>query len=157
MKSAGQPIASAQLTAARPSSGTVMFICYVLFAVVAGVANLGAQELFLRSIGWPLASIVFGTGVGFVAKYALDKRWVFFDPYDGHAAEARKVLIYGTFGIGTTLLFWGVEVGCWHLGGTAEAKYVGAIIGLTLGNWIKYLLDKQFVFAPAAGSQAAAS
>jgi putative flippase GtrA len=131
--------------AARPT-GHIMFICYVVFAIVAGAANLGAQELFLRAIGWPLASVVFGTGIGFAAKYVLDKHWVFFDSYESHASEARKVLTYGAFGVGTTLLFWGIELACWHIGGTAEAKYTGAIIGLTLGNWIKYLLDKRFVF-----------
>jgi putative flippase GtrA len=138
-------------TVTRPSA-PVMFICYVLFAVIAGAANLGAQELFLRVIGWPLVSVVFGTGVGFVAKYVLDKRWVFFDSFDGHAAEARKIFVYGAFGVGTTLLFWSIELGCWHLAGTAEAKYAGAVVGLTLGNWIKYLLDKHFVFNQASTS-----
>ncbi len=54
--------------------------------------------------------------VGFVAKYILDKRWVFFDAYESHASEARKVMIYGAFGVGTTLLFWGIELAAWHLG-----------------------------------------
>jgi hypothetical protein len=35
----------------------------------------------------------------------------------------------------------------WHILQTVEAKYVSAVIGLSLGNWMKYLLDKRFVFS----------
>lgn len=130
----------------------VIFVRYVLFAVIAGLANLIAQEAVLRIVAeFPLVSVIFGTGIGFVVKYALEKRWVFYDRYDNHRAEARKVIVYGLFGVGTTLLFWAIELGFWHVGGTAEAKYLGAVIGLGLGNWIKYLFDKRFVFARAAG------
>jgi putative flippase GtrA len=91
-------------------------------------------------------SILVGTAVGFFVKYLLDKRWVFLDIYDGHGAEIWKILVYGVFGVGTTLLFWGIELTFWRVGHTVEAKYLGAVIGLSLGNWIKYALDKRYVF-----------
>jgi putative flippase GtrA len=130
-------------------SAHVIFIRYVLFAVVSGLSNLATQEVVIRAL--PIApimvSVISGTGVGFFVKYLLDKRWVFLDVYDGHATEIRKICIYGVFGVATTLLFWGIELGCWSAFRTIEAKYFGAAIGLTLGNWIKYLLDKHYVFA----------
>ena len=58
-----------------------IFVRYVLFAIAAGLANLAAQELTVRALPIlpVLGSILVGTGVGFFVKYALDKRWIFFD------------------------------------------------------------------------------
>lgn len=135
--------------ALRPAlAARAVFIRYVLFAVVSGIANLGAQEIVVRLLPlWPvMVSVLAGTGIGFFVKYVLEKRWVFLDEYETHAAEIRKLAIYGFFGIGTTILFWSVEMGAWHIWQTSEAKYAGAVVGLSLGNWIKYLLDKHYVF-----------
>jgi putative flippase GtrA len=93
-----------------------------------------------------MLSVLLGTGVGFFVKYVLDKRWVFLDDYEGHLLELRKITLYGFLSVGTTLLFWAVELGAWHYWHTPSAKYAGGAIGLALGNWIKYLLDRQFVF-----------
>jgi putative flippase GtrA len=127
----------------------VIFVRYVIFSAISGLANLASQEGVVRL--YPLlpllVAVVTGTGVGFFVKYALDKRWIFLDSYHDHAAEIRKLAVYGIFGIGTTILFWAVEFGCWYVWQTVEAKYAGAAIGLSLGNWIKYLLDKYFVFS----------
>jgi len=130
----------------------VIFVRYVLFAVVASIANLVSQEAAVRLVPWAplMVSVLAGTGVGFVVKYVLDKRWVFLDGYDNHSAELRKIVIYGFFGIATTLLFWVIELGAWHIWQTVTAKYIGAAIGLALGNWIKYTLDKHYVFPKAA-------
>ncbi len=132
-------------------SAHAIFVRYVLFAIVSGLSNLTTQEVVIRALPITpiMVSVTAGTGVGFFVKYLLDKRWVFLDGYDGHATEIRKICIYGVFGVVTTLLFWGIELGCWSVFRTIEAKYVGATIGLTLGNWIKYLLDKHYVFARA--------
>ena len=125
-----------------------VFVRYVAFAVISSLANLGTQELAVQS--FPAApifvSILLGTGVGFVTKYLLDKRWVFADPYSSHGEEARKVVLYGALSVITTLLFWGTELAAWTIWHTAEAKYIGGAIGLAVGNWIKYRLDKRFVF-----------
>ncbi len=53
---------------------------YGFFAVLATLANLGAQRAVLAAIDGTLgyASAVFtGTAVGLVLKYLLDKRWIF--------------------------------------------------------------------------------
>jgi len=129
-----------------------LFIRYVVFAVAAALCNLASQEATARLVpSRPLmASVLVGTGFGFVVKYVLDKRWIFFDDFGGHASEFCKVVAYGLFSIGTTLLFWGLELGAWQVWHTAAARYAGAVVGLALGNWIKYLLDRHYVFGTVA-------
>ena len=131
-----------------PLAAPLIFVRYVLFAIVSGLSNLASQEIVVRAL--PIApimvSVLIGTGVGFFVKYLLEKRWVFLDGYDNHVAEIRKISVYGAFGFGTTLLFWLIELSFWHIWQTMEARYVGAAIGLSVGNWIKYLLDRRYVF-----------
>jgi putative flippase GtrA len=134
----------------RPSlSRGAILARYVLFAVAAGVANIATQAIVVRVLPGVtlMVSILSGTAVGFLVKYLLDKHWVFFDPYQDAVGEARKIAAYGAFGVATTLLFWAVELGAWYAFHTTEAKYLGAVIGLALGNWLKYRLDRRFVFA----------
>ncbi len=132
----------------RRLSRQTVFVRYVVFAVLAGLANLAAQEVAVRLVPTlPLmVAILIGTGVGFVSKYVLDKKWIFLDRYEGHGTEARKVVVYGVSSVGTTLLFWAAELLFWHATGTVEGKYAGAVLGLALGNFIKYRLDRHFVF-----------
>ena len=49
-------------------------------------------------------------------------------------------------GVFTTLIFWGTELGFNAVFASGKAKYVGAVIGLTVGYVIKYFLDRKFVF-----------
>jgi len=121
---------------------------YVLFAVVATLANLAAQEAVVRlAPGAPLAlSIAAGTIVGFAVKYVLDKKWIFYDPFTSHRDEARKISLYGLFSVITTLVFWGFEVTFWTIWRTDVAKYAGAVLGLAIGYTAKYMLDQAFVF-----------
>lgn len=130
-------------------SGHVIVGRYVVFAVIAGLSNLATQEAVARMLPAApiMVSIAAGTPVGFLVKYLLDKHWVFLDPYDSHITELRKLVLYGIFGVGTTLLFWAVELSFWHIWGTTEAKYIGAAIGLVLGYWTKYVLDNKWVFS----------
>jgi putative flippase GtrA len=119
---------------------------YVLFAAVATVANLAAQELVIRLTA-PLAlSIAAGTGVGFAVKYVLDKKWIFYDAFTSHRDEARKISLYGLFSVFTTLVFWGFEVAFWTIWRTDVAKYAGAVLGLAIGYAAKFALDGAFTF-----------
>lgn len=121
---------------------------YVLFAVVATLANLGAQEAVIRLAPVaPLAlSILVGTVVGFAVKYILDKKWVFYDAFTTHREEARKISLYGLFSVVTTLVFWGFEVAFWMIWRTDVAKYAGAVMGLAIGYTAKFALDQTYVF-----------
>ena len=146
-------IAALNTTAIRPPlSASAIFLRYVAFAVTAGLVNLCTQEIAIHLAPiYPVQfSILCGTGTGFFTKYLLDKRFVFFDTFESKMKELGKITVYGLSGVGTTLLFWGIELGFWHIGGTAEIKYVGAVIGLSLGNFIKYRLDRNLVFSKRA-------
>lgn len=125
-----------------------MFIRYVLFAILATLANLLTQEATMRLA--PVApltlSILMGTAAGFVLKYLLDKKWVFDDGYHGHKQELQKITLYGAFSILTTLVFWGFEIAFWAVWRTDFAKYSGAVLGLAVGYAAKFMLDRSFVF-----------
>ena len=125
-----------------------ILVRYVLFAVLATLVNLAAQELVIRLA--PIAplttSILAGTGAGFAVKYILDKKWIFYDAYTTHRDEARKVTLYALFSVLTTLVFWGFEVSFWAIWRTDFAKYAGAVLGLAIGYAAKFALDQSFVF-----------
>jgi putative flippase GtrA len=72
-----------------------LFFRYVLFAIIAGLANLGTQAIvFEVAPVKPLAlSILVGAAAGFAVKYILDKRWIFFDDYSGATKEAQKIVL----------------------------------------------------------------
>lgn len=121
---------------------------YVLFAVIATVANFAAQELVIGITPVaPLAlSILAGTAVGFAVKYVLDKKWIFYDRYTSHSGEVRKATLYALFSVLTTAVFWAFEIGFWMIWQTDAAKYTGGAIGLAIGYLAKYSLDRRFVF-----------
>lgn len=132
-----------------------LILRYVGFAIAATAANLGTQHLSLLAYGGAHAinlSILVGTGVGFLLKYILDKRFIFFDATGTGRAEAWKALLYGVTGVATTLIFWGFELGAWNLFRTVPAKFMGAILGLAIGYVAKYQLDRRFVFQPPAAA-----
>ena len=125
-----------------------ILVRYVLFAVIATLANLLTQEAVVQlAPGNQLALSIFaGTVVGFALKYVLDKKWIFYDAYTSHSGELRKVFLYGLFSVVTTLIFWGVEVTFWTVWETSFAKYTGAVLGLAIGYAAKFYLDRSFVF-----------
>lgn len=135
----------------QPSALTLTWR-YVGFAAVATVVNLGTQQIVIGIAPVaPLAlSIAAGTIVGFAAKYILDKNFIFYDAYSGHAREAAKVALYGLFSIVTTLVFWSFEASFWAIWHSVPAKYTGAVLGLAIGYAAKFLLDKHFTFRPVA-------
>lgn len=129
---------------------TALVTRYVAFAVAATLANLAAQRCVLAIDAGPLGfavAVFFGTLVGLVLKYVLDKRWIFGDRSTGVAAHGRKFTLYTVVGIFTTAIFWGTETMFWLVWQTNLARETGAILGLAMGYTIKYQLDRRFVFA----------
>jgi putative flippase GtrA len=125
---------------------------YAAFAVIAILANLGAQRIVLALLdmqGELAAAIFVGTGVGLVVKYVLDKKWIFYDASSGVAAHGKQFSRYTAMGIVTTLIFWGFEAGFWYLWRSDIMRELGAVIGLTIGYVVKYELDRRFVFTPS--------
>jgi putative flippase GtrA len=146
-----------RLMLSRPSHTVSIFTRYVMFAIVAGLMNLLTQALVFRvSPIEPLAlSILAGTAVGFAVKYVLDKHWIFFDETIALRHEVNKVFLYGLFSAATTLVFWGFELSFLAIGKTEFAKYLGAVIGLAVGNFAKYFLDREFTFNQKTRNQKA--
>ena len=123
---------------------------YVVFAAISMSANLGSQKLaylvYQAAFAVPL-SVCVGTGVGLVVKYLLDKAWIFHYEHRSAAHGARTFALYVLMGLGTTAVFWGVEFAAGALFHTENARLVGGALGLTIGYFTKYQLDKRFVFA----------
>ena len=147
---------------------TKQYFIYMLFAVVAIIVNIGfqiiAREVIilifsefafnfiaLNSIKfeyWFLGALAFGTLIGFIFKFIVDKFIVFEEkrPIDDSIEKTGKQLfLYLGFAVFTTIIFWGLEIlfkvllpGDWYL--------VGGIIGLAIGYTVKFLLDRKYVF-----------
>jgi len=124
-------------------------ITYSILALIATIANIGSQEIVTRLYAGRfslLAAITVGTGVGLVVKYILDKRYIFRFRADNAAHDGKTFLLYTAMGLITTVIFWGFEFGFDHFFETREMRYIGGIIGLAIGYYAKYQLDKRFVF-----------
>ncbi len=136
-------------------SRTTLVFRYTVFAILATLANLGAQRAVLAADptdrGFVLA-VLAGTAVGLVLKYVLDKRWIFADRSTGLATHGRKFALYTAMGIVTTLIFWGTETAFWLATRSHAWREAGAVLGLSVGYVVKYRLDRRFVFEPAAGA-----
>ena len=123
---------------------------YSGFAVIATLLNLLTQEVSLQIYAGFLdvyIGIFVGTIVGLMCKYYLDKQFIFSYQTQSSAYDAQTFFAYSLTGIGPTLLFWMMEVGFDLIYGTKTARYVGAVIGLTIGYVVKYQLDKHYVFS----------
>lgn len=128
-----------------------ILVLYVIFAAISTVANLGGQEVAIRMYSGPWGvelALAFGTGVGLVVKYLLDKKCIFRYVTKNAAHDGKLFLLYTTMGLATTAVFWGAELGAQAIWATKEARYTGGALGLALGYWIKYNLDKRYVFGP---------
>jgi len=130
---------------------------YILFAAIATGANFGVQAVWSHlfpHLFEPWLSLAAGTGVGLVVKYVLDKLFIFQADHLRETSQvARSFGLYSLSGGFLTLLFWGVELSFMHgFPGWPPARYVGGAIGLSIGYFIKYRLDRRFAFAPSASA-----
>lgn len=134
---------------------------YAGFAGLAICINLLSQNALLSAFGgfWfgIYLAIAFGNGAGLVFKYIADKYWVFEDADPSLVQNSRKFALYAAFGVGTTLIFWGVELAFHYIFQSQFITNVGAIIGLCIGYVIKYNLDKHVTFAGPSPSAAGAT
>lgn len=127
-----------------------LVLLYSLFAVIAMATNIAAQEVALLiyagaySIGF---AILCGTGVGLVVKFLLDRQYIFLATTRPLHKDVGQFVAYTVTGVITTLIFWGTEIGFDLLFDTREARYAGAILGLSCGYILKYQLDRRYVFA----------
>jgi putative flippase GtrA len=124
-------------------------IRYIFFAIVSTFVNLAFQYLsFYIYIGAYdiYIAMAIGTFSGLVVKYILDKKFIFYYEPQSKKDDSEKFIVYALMGLFTTFIFWGFELGFDYLFEFDNAKYIGAIIGLSVGYIVKYFLDKNFVF-----------
>ncbi len=145
-------------------------IKYALFAIISIIANFSTQQLclflldsFMFFKGFKnvsilgifnfnlvlMAAIIMGTLVGLIIKYILDKKYIFNYEAKSKSEDTGKFIIYSFMGIFTTAIFWTFELAFDSIFDHQYAKYLGGLIGLTIGYIIKYNLDKRFVFNKA--------
>jgi len=126
-----------------------LVVKYTLFAIMATIANILCQDAVNRVYHGPYdlyPSMFLGTLVGLVVKYLLDKKYIFFFKSKNLFQDGQKFIFYASMGVITTFIFWGVEMAFDYTFKTIPMRYIGAVIGLSIGYWMKYQLDKRFVF-----------
>jgi putative flippase GtrA len=128
-------------------------ILYAVIAIIATATNIGTQELTVRAYEGPFQvalSIFIGTAVGLVVKYLLDKAFIFGFRARDTLHDVQTFGLYTVMGIVTTAIFWGLEFGFNQLFQSKDMRYLGGLIGLAIGYWTKYHLDKRYVFRSAS-------
>jgi len=129
---------------------------YTIFAVISTIANILSQDLTFRAydgFGSLWLGIFVGTAVGLVVKYGLDKRYIFQYQTTSIQHGSKTFYLYSVMGLFTTIIFWGFEVAFDAIYQTTEMRYVGGIIGLAIGYFVKYQLDKRYVFVKHEAQQ----
>ncbi len=128
----------------------MLVIRYSLFAIIATLVNLISQAssfYFYSDRGAIYFAMSIGTLNGLICKYYLDKHFIFAYRTKNKSDDFFTFMLYSLMGVVTTAIFWGTELGFDYLFDHSFAKYIGAISGLAMGYFIKYQLDKKFVFA----------
>ncbi len=130
-------------------SATKIAVFYSLFAGLSTVVNIGSQMLSILIYSGIYAveiSIFIGTLAGLPLRYFLEKRYIFSFQSKNINHDGQLFILYSFMGVFTTAIFWGTEY-AFHLIFTTDAmRYIGGILGLTIGYYLKYQLDKRFVF-----------
>lgn len=123
-----------------------MILRYIIFAIISIAINLLTQYFVLIFADVLYIAMFFGTFLGLITKYFLDKKFIFYYRSKNKIDDGKKFFMYSFFGIFTTLVFWGFEISFDAIFKSDLAKYVGALLGLVIGYILKYFLDKNFVF-----------
>ena len=110
-----------------------LIVLYFAFAVISIAVNIGAQAIATAIYSGPNSipvSILTGTAAGLLCKYILDKTF----------------LLYAATGLITTSIFWATELMFAFAFESDLMRYLGGIVGLTIGYAVKYQLDRRLVF-----------
>jgi len=134
-------------------TATKIAVLYSLFAVLSTAINIGSQMLSIWIYKGPLAveiSILVGTAMGLPLRYFLEKRYIFNFTSKNLVHDGKLFVFYSAMGVITTLIFWGTEYAFHLIYDTDFMRYLGGIIGLSIGFYVKYQLDKKYVFVNSA-------
>ncbi len=129
-----------------PPAIALRYAAFAAFATAVNVATQYASATLYTGLHELYVAMAVGTLVGLVAKYILDRRWIFHDRPASPADHAARFTLYSLTGVLTTLVFWGTELAFVALGDAPWLRYAGAVFGLAIGYTAKYRLDRRFVF-----------
>jgi len=130
-------------------TATKIAVLYTLFAVLSTAINIGSQMLSICIYKGQLSveiSILVGTAMGLPLRYFLEKRYIFNFTSKNLVHDGKLFVFYSAMGVITTLIFWGTEYAFHLIYDTDFMRYLGGIIGLSIGFYVKYQLDKKYVF-----------
>ncbi|MDA9634164.1 GtrA family protein [Pseudomonadota bacterium] len=128
-------------------------VYYSLFAVLSTIINIGSQIVSVWAYKGPFfveISILVGTAAGLPLRYFLEKRYIFNFTSKNLVHDGKLFIFYSAMGLITTLIFWGTEYAFHIIYNTDLMRYVGGVIGLVIGFYVKYQLDKKYVFVSTA-------
>jgi len=91
-------------------------------------------------------SILIGTAAGLLLRYFFEKRYIFSFQSNIMTEDGKLFVLYSFMGVFTTAIFWGVEHALHIISSTDSMRYTGGVIGLTICFYVKYMLDKKYVF-----------
>jgi len=130
-------------------TATKIAIMYMLFAIVSTAINIGSQMLSIWVYKGPFSveiSILVGTAMGLPLRYFLEKKYIFDFTSMNLVHDGKLFVFYSAMGVITTLIFWGTEYAFHLIYDTDLMRYIGGTIGLSVGFYVKYKLDKKYVF-----------
>ena len=122
---------------------------YTGFALLSTVINIGSQMLSIWVYAGPYSveiSILVGTATGLPLRYLLEKKYIFEFQSKNLSHDSKLFALYSFMGVITTAIFWGTEYAFHLIYATDTMRYIGGVIGLSIGFYVKYQLDKKFVF-----------
>lgn len=125
----------------------VLYAAFAALSIAVNIATQASVVSLFQGIWVIPGSVLAGTATGLVTKYVLDKQWIFGYVARDRADEAGTFVQYTATGAITTGVFWGTEYLFHALFHTDVMRYLGGVIGLTVGYILKYHLDKRFVFS----------
>ena len=130
-------------------AATKIAVLYTLFAVLSTAINIASQMLSIWIYEGPLSveiSILVGTVMGLPLRYFLEKRYIFNFTSKNLVHDGKLFVFYSAMGVITTLIFWGTEYTFHLIYDTDFMRYLGGVLGLSIGFYVKYQLDKKYVF-----------
>jgi len=130
-------------------TATEIAVLYTLFAVLSTAINIGSQILSIWIYEGPFSveiSILVGTAMGLPLRYFLEKRYIFNFTSKNLVHDGKLFVFYSAMGVITTLIFWSTEYAFHLIYDTDFMRYLGGVIGLSVGFYVKYQLDKKYVF-----------
>ena len=102
--------------------------------------------LFYRGFLDVEISILLGTLVNVPFRYIVEKIYIFNFKSLNWKHDSQIFVLYLYSSVFTTLIFWTVEY-CFYIFFASDLmRYLGGILGLSIGFFIKYQLDRKYVF-----------